>query len=309
MTVLVSATMPRDVEELAQAYMRDPALVRVAGEETLRPLISQEAIRVNEEEEKYTALEAFTVLENPDTCMIFCNTRTQVEEVYRFLRKAGYSCGKLHGEMEQEDRTKTMAGFKRGRFRYLVATDVAARGIDVSLVNLVINFDFPRDPEDYVHRIGRTGRIGNLGKALSLIDQGEERLLKKALELLGTGEVLWQELPDGEEIEALKHSFMEKNRQKPTEKSQKGAKLEKDIMLLHINAGKKTKMRTVDVVGTLCSIPGMTAEDVGVIRILDVSTFVEVLNGKGEMVLRALQEKPIKGRLRKVKDETGKDLL
>jgi superfamily II DNA/RNA helicase len=222
-----------------------------------------------------------------------------VDQVYDRLKSYDYACEKIHGGMEQRDRLKAMNDFKQGYFRYLVATDVAARGIDIEDISLVINYDIPRDSESYVHRIGRTGRINKEGRAITFVTSNEDKLLYSIHQYIGK-EIPLKEKPDREIVNSMKQEFSEKSNTVLEIKKIKGAQLSKDIMKLHINAGKKTKMRPVDVVGTLCNIKGISADDIGIINIMDVSTYVEVLNNKGEPVLKELQDRPIKGRIRKV---------
>ena len=201
--------------------------------------------------------------------------------------------------MDQKDRTSIMNRFKRNEFRYLVATDVAARGIDVDNISLVINYDMPIKVENFVHRSGRCGRNGKSGVAISFVsDKGLESfaLIKEYL----NEDYTILKVPCKEDITKAKVKFNEKLENKLEIKEDKGLKLSQDIMKIHINAGKKTKMRAVDIVGTFCSIEGMSAQDIGIINILDISTFVEILNGKGEYVLEVLQTQNIKGRLRTV---------
>jgi len=192
-----------------------------------------------------------------------------------------------------------MNQFKQGLFRYLCATDVAARGLDIDDITLVINYDIPHDPESYVHRIGRTGRVNKLGKAITLVTKDEAEFLKAIHDYIGK-QIVLKERPEEATVHQSKQEFMEKLHTLPELKETKGAQLSTEIMKIHVNAGKKTKMRPVDIVGTLCNIQGITAADIGIINILDVSTFVEILNNKGELVLQDLQNTPIKGRLRKV---------
>jgi superfamily II DNA/RNA helicase len=222
-----------------------------------------------------------------------------VDALYSELEKFNCVCQKIHGGMEQRDRLRVMNDFKKGHIRYLIATDVAARGIDIDNISLIINYDIPRESESYVHRIGRTGRIGRQGKAITFVTKSENNLLNNIHEYIGR-EIPLMEGPDKKIVDNSKQEFVEKINAAPEIKEAKGTELSKDIMKLHINAGKKTKMRPVDVVGTLCNIKGMTATDIGIINIADISTFVEILNGKGNLVLDELQNMPIKGRLRKV---------
>lgn len=298
-TMLFSATMPKDIEVLCSKYMKEPEYVEVEEQNPAVERIFQERYTVDERD-KIKLLRDITIVENPDSCIIFCNTKQKVDEVYDELAAMKYTCEKIHGGMEQRDRLRVMNDFKQGYFRYLVATDVAARGIDVDNISLVINYDIPQDKESYVHRIGRTGRINREGRAITFVTQDENKYLNDIHEYIGK-EIVLKERPGKETVNKLEEEFNKKINTTPEVKETKGAQLSKGIVKLHINAGKKTKMRPVDIVGTLCSIEGMTAEDIGIINIVDVSTFVEILNNKGELVLKELQKKPIKGRLRKVK--------
>lgn len=297
-TMLFSATLAPDIELLCNNYMNDPDYIEIEDESITVDKIKQERYLV-EEENKLEFLKDLTVVENPDSCIIFLNTRDKVDEVYVELKRANYPCDKIHGGMEQRDRTSVMEDFKSGYFRYLVATDVAARGIDIDNITHIINYDIPEERESYVHRIGRTGRKGNDGKAITFYSPREERYLKDIEEYIEK-EITLKGRPQKKDVDDMKDEFEEKLKSRPEIKESKGEKLNEGIMKIHINAGRKTKMRATDIVGTLCNIEGMTADDIGIINILDISTFVEILNNKGEMVLDKLQTTTIKGRLRNV---------
>ena len=297
-TMLFSATFPKDIEKLCERYLKDPTRIEIAAENLTADKVEQVRYKI-EEKNKMKLLQDITVVENPDSCIIFCNTKVKVDEVCEELVKQGYACDKIHGGMEQDERLKVMESFKKGYFRYLIATDVAARGIDIHEITHVINYDIPQDKESYVHRIGRTGRASKSGKAISLVAPQDEYFLKEVHKYIGK-EILLVDQPMEDEVNSCREAFREKMEERPEIKESKGEKLNQEILKLHINAGKKTKMRPVDIVGTICNIEGMTAADIGIINILDVSTFVEILNNKGEMVLRELQNKPIKGRMRRV---------
>lgn len=297
-TMLFSATMPEDIDMLSAKYMNNPQTIEIAAETLTVDRIEQYGYRV-EDTGKLNLLKDITTIENPDSCVIFCNTQKKVEEVYDALTEVNYPCDKIHGGMDQEDRIKVMNNFRKGYFRYLIATDVAARGIDIDNITHVINFDVPVLRENYVHRIGRTGRAGKTGIAYTFIKKKDDTRISEIHSYTGR-EITLRQLPSKKLVKKSQAAFEEKLAQKPIIKEVKGATLSKEIVKLHINAGKKTKMRPVDIVGTLCSIEGMTASDIGVINILDISTYVEILNNKGEMVLDVLQTKTIKGRLRTV---------
>jgi len=297
-TMLFSATMPTDIRDLCGKYMKKPVLVEVEEQNAAADRISEQRYTVGPKEKMELLLDIMMV-ENPDSCIVFCNTKQKVDEVAKGLSNLKYACKKIHGGMEQSDRQKVMDDFKKGTFRYLVATDIAARGIDIEKITLIVNYDLPLDGEGYVHRIGRTGRAQNTGRAISFATQYENNFLS-AIEQYTGKEIPLKERPDKETVQNSKKEFLRKMDTSPEVKKTKGARLSKEIVRLHINAGKKTKMRPVDIVGTLCNIRGMTAGDIGIIQIADVSTYVEVLNNKGELVFRELQTTPIKGRLRKV---------
>jgi ATP-dependent RNA helicase DeaD len=297
-TMVLSATIPKGIEALCDKYMKKPIHAEIEEQNSVLDRISQARYTVDKKD-KQKLLRDITIVENPDSCIIFCNTKQTVDQVYQGLQNLEYTCEKIHGGMEQRERLRVMNDFKHGSFRYLVATDVAARGIDIEDVSLVINYDLPLECESYVHRIGRTGRQERQGKALTFVTQYEDKFLEAIHQYIGK-EIPLKERPEPETVNDSKPEFAEKTKAIPEMKASKGAQLSKEIMKIHINAGKKTKMRPVDIVGTLCSINGMTAADIGIINIRDISTFVEILNNKGELVLRELQKKPIKGRLRKV---------
>ena len=297
-TMLFSATFPDDVATLASAYMKTPYYITMEQEEKISHKITHGLYEVAEDK-KLEAIRAITVIENADSCIIFCNTKAAVDDLFEAMIKLEYTCEKIHGGMEQEERSKVMQHFKKGYFRYLIATDVAARGIDIENISLVINYDIPQNKESYVHRIGRTGRAGKEGKAITLITQSEEKYLLDIEEYIGF-EIPKVSLPSYDEIEALKNDFENKMNTRPVVKQDKGIHVNNGITKLHIASGKKSKMRPVDIVGTLSNLSGMSAEDIGIINVQDVSTFVEILNHKGEMVLEALQTTPIKGRIRRV---------
>lgn len=297
-TLLFSATMAPDIQQLCEKYLNKPKFIQIAADVSKPYFIEEMGIEV-EEQTKQSTLEALMVVENPESCIIFCNRKERVERVWQILRHLSDSVSKIHGDMEQKQRFAVMEDFRKGRFRYLIATDVAARGIDIDHITHVINFDVPEQAENYVHRMGRTGRAGRSGKAFTLIEPADEKYVA-AIEAYTMRKLPMRTPYSSEEIANAKKAFEEKMKKPLQLKETKGTILGQEIMKLHINAGKKTKMRPVDIVGTLCHLPGITAEDIGIINLQDISTYVEILNGKGEEVLSLLQTTPIKGRMRRV---------
>jgi len=298
MTMLFSATLPEDVENLSRTYMKSPINIEIKASGITTDKIEHSLLNVREEE-KFSLLKDITTVENPDSCIIFCRTQENVDHVFRQLKRSGYPCDKIHGGMVQEDRFAVMDDFKRGKFRYLVATDVAARGIDIENITHVINYDIPLEKESYVHRTGRTGRAGNSGKAITFVTPYEDRFLTEIEEYIGF-EILQIDVPSKEDVTKGKIAFEEKINAKPIMKKEKNVGLNKDIMKLYFNGGKKKKIRAVDFVGTIAKIPGVTADDIGIITIQDNVSYVDILNGKGPLVLKVMKNTTIKGKQLKV---------
>jgi ATP-dependent RNA helicase DeaD len=168
-TILFSATMPREILDLTSKYQKNPIHIKVAHKEQLTvPSIEQFYLEVSESS-KLEVLSRLIDTNNLKLSLVFCNTKKRVDELASNLQSRGYSADALHGDMKQEQRDKVMSQFKKGHFDICVATDVAARGIDVDDVEAVFNYDIPNDEEYYVHRIGRTGRAGRSGKAFTFI--------------------------------------------------------------------------------------------------------------------------------------------
>ncbi|GGG15449.1 DEAD/DEAH box helicase [Paenibacillus abyssi] len=171
-TMLFSATMPPNIQKLAQRFLKNPEHVSVIPKNITAPLIEQAYIEVHERQ-KFEALSRLLDMESPELAIVFGRTKRRVDELSEALQKRGYSADGLHGDLSQNQRDNVMRKFRDGSIDVLVATDVAARGLDVSGVTHVINFDLPQDPESYVHRIGRTGRAGKEGIAYSFVTPRE----------------------------------------------------------------------------------------------------------------------------------------
>ncbi len=171
-TVLFSATMSREILDLAGRYLKDPQTVQVVHQQLTVPLIEQSYFEVRESE-KLEVLTRVIDMYNPKLTLIFCNTKRRVDDVVGHLIARGYSAEGLHGDMNQVQRERVMGKFRHGNIDILVATDVAARGIDVDDIEAVVNYDVPQDPEYYVHRIGRTGRAGRTGRSFTFVSGKE----------------------------------------------------------------------------------------------------------------------------------------
>lgn len=167
-TLLFSATIPNEIHNICREYMKNPVTIEIESQTKTVDTIQQSYYRMNRNE-KRTQLNRLLLIEQPESCLIFCNTRIAVDQVQSFLSRKGYASQALHGDIPQGRRLKTIQEFKQGEFHLLVATDVAARGIHIDNLSLVINYDVPIEKDSYVHRIGRTGRAGNIGRAITFV--------------------------------------------------------------------------------------------------------------------------------------------
>lgn len=189
-TMLFSATMPSSISSLASEFMQLPLRIEVAPQGTSSKNVEQELFVVRKED-KLALLESLLAKYKDDTTLIFSRTKHGAKKIARKVRDMGYTSTEIHSNRTQAQRKKALDGFTNGRFRVMVATDIAARGIDVKDITLVINFDLPENSEDYVHRIGRTGRAGRSGKAISFATASQkanvrkiEKLIRKTLPLM-----------------------------------------------------------------------------------------------------------------------------
>lgn len=171
-TALFSATMPQPILEITGQFQKNAHMVRVAAKELTIPLVSQKFYRVKAQDKDAACVRLLDYYQ-PKLCLIFCNTKKKVDELAEVLKKAGYQAEGLHGDLAQHQRDVVMGRFRNGSTNILIATDVAARGIDVDNVEAVINYDIPQDIEYYVHRIGRTGRAGKTGRAFTFVSGRE----------------------------------------------------------------------------------------------------------------------------------------
>jgi len=184
-TLLFSATMPKPIKLLAQRILEEPEFISITKGETTNSDISQEYY-VIEESERDDAIIRLMDAEESTKSVVFCRTKSEVDRLSNVLSNAGYLANGLHGDMEQRQRENVIRGFKNNSVKVLVATDVAARGIHVNNISHVFNYHIPFDPESYVHRIGRTGRAGTKGKAITLLTPLEFKELQKIKAKVGT---------------------------------------------------------------------------------------------------------------------------
>ncbi len=277
-TALFSATFPPTIENLSRRYQKSPERITVVTPEAETPDIEAIGYLVDGEK-KAEALLAFLNSRRLESVLIFCNQKVRVDEVGAALKGAGFSSDRLHGDLEQNERERVMAKFRNHTIRFLVATDVAARGLDVAGLDAVVNYDLSSDPEQYVHRIGRTGRAGAKGLAVSFVTGVENPKLRRIEELTGTGLTLLH-------FSALKFA--------PAAVAEKAPEVSMDT--ISIGGGRKDKLRPGDILGALTGEAGLKGTQIGKIEILDRIAFVAVERGVSRAALKHFQGGKIKGR-------------
>jgi superfamily II DNA/RNA helicase len=297
-TMLFSATISDEIEELCQKYMNTPEKIEVDPVEPSTKKIKQIYYEV-EDSKKIKLLKDIIYTERPYRLIIFCSTKERVENVSNHLISKGFSCRALHGGMEQKDRLDTMESFKEGKFSFLVATDIAARGLDIEGITHIINYDIPMEKQSYVHRIGRTGRAGNSGTAITFITPYEYRFLND-IEQYVQYKIPRKDKPTDKEVLEGKALYNEKNNNRPVLKKNRETNINKEITKIYINAGKKKKVRAGDIVGAITSIEGVNGDDIGIIDIQDGFSYIDILKNKGNIVIDGLRKSTIKGKKVKV---------
>ena len=272
-TLLFSATYPEGIAKLAAQFLRDPVNVKVEAHHS-GDQIEQRWYEVREDQRLPSVarlLEHF----RPASTLAFCNTKARCRELVALLQAQGFSALALHGDLEQRERDQVLIRFANGSCSILVATDVAARGLDISGLEAVVNVDISPDPEAYVHRIGRTGRAGKTGQALSLASLDEMGAVGRIEQLQGQ-EAVWHALT---ELSPLP-----------------GGRLLPVMETVHIQGGRKDKIRPGDVLGALTADLGYSREQVGKIDINEFATYVAVERGIAREVVERLNKGRIKGR-------------
>jgi len=199
-TLLFSATMPEPIKELANEILYEPKYISVIGEEDTTNNIIEQYYYVIAEEQRDEAIVKLLENEDVDKCIIFCRMKREVDRLVEHLKALGFNAEGLHGDLEQIDRENIIKAYRRSQIKIMVATDVAARGLDVKNVTHVFNYHIPFDPQSYVHRIGRTGRAGKDGKAITLVSTQEFRELKRIQKEVGANMQL-ATIGGGEDIE------------------------------------------------------------------------------------------------------------
>ena len=300
---MFSATIDENINLVCNKYMKKPKMIDIKVDNVqVKNQISEYCIRVGKEN-RYEILKDIIYSECPNSTIIFVNTRDKVNEIYKNMKKDKFLVGAIHGDMSQDKRLFIIKDFKESKFNILVSSDITSRGIHIDDVSLVINYDVPRDKENYVHRIGRTGRVDKLGKSITLCSYNEQKYLRDIEEYTGNKIEELNNI-DENKIDAGKEKLnkLQKNLVKNKKDSKKESSNE-EITKIYLNIGKKKKIRVIDIVGALSNIEGIDNEDIGVIEVKDICSYVDILNYKGEYFLKNNKEILIKKKLVKVKKD------
>jgi ATP-independent RNA helicase DbpA len=277
-TLLFSATYPAVMGELTATFQHEP--LEVSVDETHEEGAIDQILYEVAADERIAAVVRILRHYRPESTLLFCNTKVECQEVSAALTKSGFSAVTIHGDLEQRERDLVLLLFANKSASVLVATDVAARGLDIKELAAVINYELPRDPEIHTHRIGRTGRAGEQGLAISLVTAHEGRRVQAIENLLGSS------IPRGE-LSSLSTAA--------------GGHLTPPMVTICIDGGRKNKLRPGDILGGLTGEGGITGSEVGKIDVSDNYSYVAIVRASVEQALACLGSNKIKGRFYKVR--------
>lgn len=332
-TLLFSATMNEKIMAITKQYLKNPKKIKIKAKQLTVENINQIAFQTKGNMKNEITSRAID-LYNPEKLIVFCNTKKKVDELYDYLKSKKYNVDVIHGDIKQDQRDRTIKKFKNGDIKILIATDVAARGIDVANLDLVINYDIPQENEYYVHRIGRTGRNKNVGRAITYV-VGKEKNKLQEIEKYAKTKIKFESVPtitqinkikDSELIERINNIIENKDFVNSEvfdnfisnttidlkelakamfsiitirESDQKNIKTEYPVdengfVKLFFNLGKKDKIMVKDIIGSLSANTAVSGKEIGKVNILDNFSFVEVPQNFVEDVLSGMNGKTIK---------------
>ena len=287
-TALFSATMPLPIRQLADRYMYDPVMIEVQAATLTIDTVAQFQLQVDARAKPERLVEVLRA-ERPDQAIVFVRTKIRCEQLFRTLRLRGLNVRALHGDMTQGARDGVMLAFKGGRVPVLVATDVAARGLDISGVTHVINYDVPTSPDTYVHRIGRTGRVGRSGRAITFVEPRQKRELQAIERHIGTTIEPWRQGAVGAPTPV-------RERPRRHSKPRVSARVDDErYVKLVLAGGRETGLEVADIVGAVTSSSGLDGESVRDVLVLDRFSFVSVPGTEAERVIRAVDGQSVRG--------------
>lgn len=331
-TLLFSATMPKKILDITKKYQINPKFIKIKAETLTVKNITQ-VYYDTKVKMKSELLKRLLKVEQPDSAVVFCNTKKKVDDLIEDLRNEEFVVEALHGDIRQSTRERIMRKFKSGKINVLVATDVAARGIDVDNLDMVFNYDLPQETEYYVHRIGRTGRNGKSGKAVSFVVGKEIRNLHE-IEKYAKTKIKRENAPSITEVEKIEDeklvgelkTVISKQKltsnslvnllldegfsfeqiakglayyitKKEEPKSEKKYSVNSSGMVkLFLTVGKKDNIKVKDIVGTIASKTSVSGNDIGKIIILDSYSFIEIPEEYVDEVISTMNKNQIKGK-------------
>jgi len=273
-TLLFSATYPQAIASMAENITDKAQFIEIDTEHHDN-VITEKVYEIDDEQQRLTAIQVLMLKYEPGSSMVFCNTKHETETIASYLKKQGLAAMALHGDLDQKDRDEVLVQFDNKSINLIVATDVAARGLDIDTLDLVVNYQIARDLDVHVHRVGRTGRAGNKGIACTLVSEKEKYKLNLLEKHLGKP-ITINVLPKSESL---------------TDKS----RLPKKISL-KINGGKKQKLRPGDILGALTAGKDIDADAIGKINIFDFYSYVAVNREVMKIALAKINKGKIKGR-------------
>jgi ATP-dependent RNA helicase DeaD len=298
-TALFSATVPPEIRRLAEQFMHDPVEIKVRAATLTIDTVDHYYVEVPDRE-KVEKLVDVIKEERPEQAIVFARTKIGVDRLARRLGDAGVRVKALHGDMSQGQRDGVMIAFKGGRERLLIATDVAARGLDITGVSHVVNYDIPNSPDVYVHRIGRTGRAGESGRAITLITPKQRRELE-AIERHAKTEIEeWE--PNGQPEVERKPRARKPRERKPRERETRRPRHTKPherdgvaYSKLVVGSGRQQGLEPADVVGAVVDHTRLENADVRNVRVLERFSFVEVPTDRAKQVVESVSGKKVRG--------------
>jgi ATP-dependent RNA helicase DeaD len=286
-TALFSATMPPEIRRLAEQYMYDPVTVKVKTATLTVDTVEQFALEVKPRD-KADALVDVLQAERPDQAIVFVRTKIRCDQLYRTLRDRGMNVKALHGDMTQGARDGVMISFKDGRLPLLVATDVAARGLDIVGVSHIINFDVPTSPDVYVHRIGRTGRVGRSGRAITFYEPRQAREIAAIERNAGVKLAPWVKdahvAPTAVTPKPRRHS-----------KPRVAVNGDSPARKLIVSGGRASGLEPSDLIHAITTATGLDGESVRNVRVLERFSFVEVPAEEADRVVAAVDGTRVNG--------------
>src|SRR4051812_10364095 len=286
-TALFSATMPTEIKRLAERHLYDPTTVTVKAATLTIDTVEQFYVETKPQE-KVEMLARVLASERPDQAIVFARTKIRTEQLYKTLRDKGMNVKALHGDMSQGSRDGVMINFKSGRTPILVATDVAARGLDISTVTHVVNFDVPTSPDVYVHRIGRTGRVGRSGRAITFVEPRQQKELAAIEAHVKTALTEWA---PGAHTMPAKVEERPRRHAKP-QLSRNGAEPYRRVLAA---AGRAEGIEVSDLVHAVTAAAGIDGEAVRDVRVLERFSLLSVPRSEAERIVAAVDGTPLNG--------------